>query len=405
MATVKWIGAAQTTPQVDTVTITANNVATTYQVTINGKTVSVIGQASTALTATALQAATDASTEPEFAELTWGAVNGSAFTVTGPSDGSPFTMSASVTGGTGTISRTTTTTAGGPNDVSLAANYSTGSLPGAGDDLVLELSDVSLLYNLDALSAIDLGSFTRRSSFTGRVGLSDVSAGGYREYRGKELQVDSESITIETPGSDGAGQVRILSLSSAAVTLSVLGDGSAGGLGSEPVSIRGLPASSVVSVTGGGLAVATAAGDVATIATLSVIGGSVRLGSGVTLTTATLRDADARFDCSCTTLGVDGNGTITVLGNAAVTTLTVDGGTIDWRSTGSPGAITIGSGGAITYSRAPASVAITSATIHPGGVWSDPAGRVTRPYSLVISRGSISEVSLDVGVGRTLQVS
>ena len=406
MATVTWVGAAPTVPQVDTVTVTGNDASTSYRLTVNGKTVAVGGAASAALTAAALQAAAAASTEPEFAELTFGDPSGAAFAVTGPATGAPFTLSASVSGGAGTVSRSTTTAASSPNHASLAANYSGGALPAASDALVFEESAVSVLYGLTALAAVALASVTRRATFTGRIGLPDVNDNGYAEYRTRELTVDAPAVLVESPASDAAGQVRLLSAAGSAVTLAVAGDGAGGGLGAEAVEVRGLPSGSTVTATGAGVAVAVRAGQVAAVATLRVAGGSARCGAGVTLGAAELRDSDARLDCSYTTLAVDGTGTVTVAGAAAGTNTVVDGGTVAWRSTGSPGTVKVGPGGAVDFGRAPASVSLgAAAELSAGAAWLDPAGRVARPYSLTLVRAEAAEVTLDLGAGRTIEVS
>src|SRR6516225_9532254 len=128
MATTRWRGDAPAVAQVQTVTIGTNDVSTTYKVTINGKTVSVPGDAGGAsATATDLANAFKASTVPqEFAEIAWGAA-GNVVTGTAAKLGRPFTLAASATGGTGTISTTITTANSGPNDASVPANWSSGT--------------------------------------------------------------------------------------------------------------------------------------------------------------------------------------------------------------------------------------------------------------------------------------
>lgn len=405
MATVRWIGAAQARAQVDTLTVGSTTSGHTFIVTINGKTVTyTAGTGETVTTiAAGILALLQAMTEGEFTELTFetGTVAGT-LTVTGTSDGLPFTLS--VSGGTGTFSRTATTAAVSPHDANNAANYSGGAVPSNSDVLILEGTDVSILTGLTALASVSLASFTRKASFTGSIGLPDISSRGYREYRTRELSVNAPIINIVQASTDRAGQVRILAVDADPVALVVTGDGIATALGSEAIEIRGLPADSTIEVIGASLAVATTAGQVATADSITATGSTLRLGSGVTLGDLTARGCTIAMDCSVDDLSFDG-GTIIVGGSAAVTNTTIDAGLVSWRSTGSPGTVVVGGGGQIAFDQAPGAVAVTAVTLHAGSGWFDPLGRVTAPYDLVLERCTVGEVGLDVGVGKTLEVS
>ena len=405
MAIVTWIGAASSHPQLDTLTVGSTTSGHTFITTINGKAITyTAGTGETVTTiAAAILALLQASNEGEFTELTFAAgVTAGTLTVTGPADGAPFTLS--VSGGTGTYSRTGTTAPISPHDAATVTNYSGGALPSNGDHLVLERTNVSILYGLTALAGISLASFTRKRSFTGQVGLPDTADGGYREYRTRELSVNAPIITVEQTGSDRAQQVRILAVDADPVTMVVAGDGVASPLGSEAIEVRGLPADSTLTVIGASVAVATAAGTVATIDALTAHASTVRLGSGVTLDAATVRNATAQLDCTATTLNVDGG--TTIVGEAAATTnLAIDAGSVLWRSTGSPGTVVVGGGGQVDFSQAPAAVAVTAVTLNAGSGWFDPLGRVTADYDLVLNRCTVAEVGLDVGVGKTLTVN
>src|SRR4051812_46783557 len=116
MATVTWVGKSQTTPQLDTITVGSATAAQTFTATRNGKVVSYTagGGETTTTVALAVLALLQASTEPEFQELTFAAGSaGNLVTITGPADGAPFSLTV---GGTGTISLAHTTTAAGPFD-------------------------------------------------------------------------------------------------------------------------------------------------------------------------------------------------------------------------------------------------------------------------------------------------
>lgn len=405
-STITYVGNAAVTRQVDTITITGFDAATTYRVTIANKVASVVGVTSAAETASALRAAFAAMTDAVFRELASAYTSGSSFTVTGPTDGTPFTLAVSVSGGSGTISRTATTAPSSPEDGAIAANYSGNALPTNGDTLVFERPNLSVKWGLTALAAVALAQFTRKSTWNGAIGLPDINpAGGYAEYRTKEFSVNCVSVRIEQSRQDQAQQIRLLQVSASACAFSVIGDGGGSAVGSEAVEVRGLASTSSVNASGGSVAVATAAGATATLTGVTATNATVRLGAGVTLTDISLANCQAQIDCGYTNLDVDIGGTVIVGTAAAGTNTTVDDGTISWRSSGSPGTVNIGSGGSFDASLAPAAFAVTDpVTVSGGGSLLDPAGRITRPYELAVSRARLSEVSVDVGTDRVLTV-
>ena len=125
-----WRGDAQQIAQVVTFTVTADDATTTYTVTINTKTVSILGSGTgDTATAAALAAALAASTIPEFQEVIWtsalAVVQGTAYTA-----GVPFTAATSCSGGSGAMGAVTLVTASaGPNDWSVAQNWTQGWVP------------------------------------------------------------------------------------------------------------------------------------------------------------------------------------------------------------------------------------------------------------------------------------
>src|SRR3990172_6434893 len=115
MATRIWRGTAADIAQVETITVTAPVlIGETWTVTINGKNVTITATAATVANVTALLIiALNASTFPEFTELTW--TNPTTSTVVGTGDvaGVPHTITVSTNSATGTIARVTTTSATG----------------------------------------------------------------------------------------------------------------------------------------------------------------------------------------------------------------------------------------------------------------------------------------------------
>lgn len=404
MADVLWIGVAASVPQVDTITVGSATAAQTFAVTVNGKTVTYTAGTgeTTATVAAALQALLAASTEGEFAERTW-AVASSTVTSTGPADGAPITTTV---GGTGTISVSTTTSPVSPHDMANGANYSTGALPDDGDRLVLQDTDVGLLYNLDAIGSpqVDL---LRRATFTGAVGLPDVNAaGGYREYRRTHLRLNTISLTVEQGDRDGAGQVRLETINPSGTTVTVTGGGPTTRVGSEVVEVIGLATGSVVDVAGASVAVAPKLGQTATVGTLLASNATVRVGPGATLSAGpTLTNVQAQVDASWSgTLTLDGGQV--VVGGSAAGAVAVDGGTVVWRSTGNPGASpAVGGGGTLDLTQAPAALTISGTVqLYAGATLDDRVGRGGN-YAVKYNRCTPQEANWLLPSNKTLTAS
>jgi hypothetical protein len=410
MATVTWVGRQRKRAQVGTLTVGTASTGGTITVTVGGRKSVIVTPPSTdtAATAAAIAAACAASTEPEFREITW-ASSTNVVTFTGPADGAPITVAKTDGGSNSTTLVSSATAPLSPHDIGDGANYSTGSLPSGSDALVYENSSVDAKYNADALTGITLASVTRRASFTGRLGLARDNPAGYPEYRVSEVELDAPILYLEGANSDAAGQVRIKSVSSPAVTVTVTGQPNAAQLGSEAIEVRGLPSSSVLRATGGSIAVATGAGDTATVATLQAADATVRLGTGVTLTNATYTNCTVRQACSSTTLIVQEGGTVEVVQAAAVSNsgLKVYRGTVRWMSSGATGnSPELGPGGVVDFRNAPTSVTVGgTVSLSAGCGWLDPAGKIATSYSVQLNNCSLRDVTLEVGPDKTLAVS
>jgi len=92
-----FIGTADAVAQIDTVQVTNFDVTTTYVITIGGDTVSVLGNTDEDTTASDLQVALEASTNPYFVAVDW-TVTTDTITATAGNAGVPFTATSSVTG-------------------------------------------------------------------------------------------------------------------------------------------------------------------------------------------------------------------------------------------------------------------------------------------------------------------
>lgn len=348
MATRRWRGDIPAVAQVDTVTISGHDVATTYKLTINGKVVSAVGSGTTTSTATDLTTNWNASTIPEFAEIT-ASSSSNVITLTGDTKGRPFTVTSSVSGGAGTIGAVTSSTAvTGPSFWNKADNWSGAAVPVATDDVYID-SGASILYGL-ANTGTTLASMNILQSFTGTIGLSHINEDGtidYTEYRTEFLEIEATTVNIGRGVGAGSGRIK-LNLGSVLTTINVFNSGNTLETGLGAIIVKGTNASNTLNVTKGDVDVAPFAGDTATLLTLNVgymdnqTGDSdVYLSSDVTLTNATIKVAGGRLE---TNSALGGTGTLTVTGGTVVlngtgaeTGLTIRGGEVQYNTTGTLG--------------------------------------------------------------------
>lgn len=388
MATRRWLGTAVAVAQVSTAVITAYDVTTTYKVTIGGVVVSVIGQGgTTATTATALRTALNASTHPYFSAITW---SGSGSDITGTADtaGVPFIAASSVSGGAGTFGAFSTTTASaGPNDWSTAANWSGGVAPVSTDDIIIEGNSRNIVWGLDQ-NAADLTSLKVFQSYTGKIGLNsnqfatsvdgETADTAKAEYRDHYLKIGWTRADVgESYGpsvAQGSQRLKLNNDKAGAATTTIHSSASAGSDTNLP-AIRLLFGNSghdlFVRSAPGGVGVASeSASETSTMGRVSVsdttTGSRVSTGPGVTLATwdqlggANVLQAAA----TVTSVKVDG-GTLQLEGDYTITTLTQTAGTVmdNHRKAGGNAITTLAVQGG-TYNAKGSSEARTVATLN-----------------------------------------
>lgn len=361
-STLRWRGDAPAVAQVDSITPANVEIADVFTVTMNGKTISVVATAATVANVTALlTAAWNASTIPEFAEVT--ATDATTkVTLTADKAGRPFTVTASAVDGGGsdtqTLTRAGVTTSSGPNDLNIAANYSTGSLPTNSDTLVVD-SGSDILYNLGSLSGVTLTELRVDRTYSGKIGLPYINQDGstsYIEYRQAYLAIGATTINIGLGTGIGSGRIKI-NTGSVQTTLNVFDTGSQLESGIGSVVWKGTHASSAVNMltqtSGGGasLSIAPFAGESATVLAMNVqAAATVYCGSGCTFTNLTFVQADGTVTLNSATTGT---ATLTVYGGTLTLQsgghlgLTVRGGTVIYNSTGTLGGAPVVSGSGV----------------------------------------------------------
>ncbi len=408
MATNRFIGQAPLVAQVNTVTPAVVAALNQFTLTCNSKTITVTSVAATvAEICTLMAAAVTASLIPEFQEVSAG--DGvTALTLTSRVPGQPFTITSSAAGGTATFVTTLTTVNSGPNDLNVASNWSLGAVPVITDDVVLEFSNVNLLWNLDQANVV-YNSLSIRASYTGRIGLPAYNPAGYNEYRARFWKQKTTTISVGDSPSTGAGSGRVLlDNTSFQTALTVFKTAAAVDTGFEAVQWKGTHASNTLIVYGGSVGVAVDAGGLATVATITAGTDpnlSIRCGSGSTLTTINQDGGNVAVNSAVTTWTMlGGNGT--AWGTGAVTTLTVDVGKMAYNTSGTLGTPAIGSKGVLDFSGDLRTKTVTNLlNMDAGATLYDPYAVVTYSAGIKPVRCRVQDVFVNVGYGRTITPS
>lgn len=439
MATKKWIGASLNKKQVSLITttgagnwvggdiitltidsidfvitvgtlVTDDQVALTIQQALSG----------TTLTDTALVtipvADGGASLIPQFAEFTATvATNVVSLTANqaGALAGKPFTITSAVTvAGDETANVSASITPTSQYHADQADNYSANGVPtGGSDTLIFDNGSVDVRWGLDY--ATTLTNITKYKSYTGNVGLSEVNtdntAKPYHEYRTTYLTCTAcTTVNLEVGDGPGSGRFKLNTGSAAASAINIFGRGNRLEQGVPAILWKGTHASNTVNNVAGDLGVAFFGGEVATILTLTTGDGPVSnastvCGSGVTLGTVNMNGGNQETNSAITAavqnggkwvhklgtvtaLTVNGEGIFYPVGAATITTLTLNGGTLDC-TTGN------------------ASFVVTNTvTMTKGSKYLDPNGRTGNPVFL-LSGCTLADVTIKTKPGKTITFS
>jgi hypothetical protein len=257
-------------------------------------------------------------------------------------------------------------------DWGTAGNWSTGSVPVAADDVVIQGIPGSSLANIAAYdaSAVTLASLTISMTYTGTIGNTGAGASTY-------LKVSATAWTIGTPATDGSqaqgsGRIKI-DFGSVQFTGTIYNTSVAtSDTGSPPVQIKGTHASNKLYTLGGKTGVATATpGETSTLTQLDVVGNSAQVvcGSGVTLTTINASGGSrVTTNSAITTLNVGSGSVVTTYGSVAVTTLNNSGVVMLNNRNGGTAATTINNYGTgfLDVSGGPAALTVGTLNAYPG---------------------------------------
>lgn len=431
MAVPKRTGGALPVAQVETLTVAntwaANDTAT---VTINSRTITMtVGTtATTTQVATELAAVLGSSSSslgtgysatergpniPEFREFT-AAASGSTVVLTGVTKGKPFTVTCGeTTAGTGTLSTSTTTAASGSNHFTGTANWSTGAVPVDSDTVVFENTSNDLLYAIDQ-NGVSPASITITQSYTGKIGLRNVNADDstypYVEYRDKFLKMcasgDGLNTAVTIGQGDGSGSSRLkLDFNTGQVTVVVHNTGQPDETNIPSLLMKGTNTSNSYDIRKGNVGIGFFVGDSANIATLRVSyinskesDAKVICGPGVTFSTATIviDGGDVTLESATTggTIVLNG-GVLRILG-AAHPSITINGGTLYYNSTGTITTLKV-TGGTFDRSQDNRSATITNCELHDGATFNDPSGVLTITNGIDLYQCGYEDVTIRQG--------
>jgi hypothetical protein len=382
MANKYWEPKAAAVAQVSTVQVTAFDAATTYTLTVNGVAIAeTIGVTNAAGTASALQAAWEASTHPYKTGVT-ATVATDTVTLTGVAE-VPFTATSSVASGAGTIGSVTEATAPtGPHTLDDALNWNAEALPSNSDVIYFRDSAVSAAWGLAGLSTTG-HTVNVEASYTGKIGLNRAgiatSADGQtvdtsaQEYRQAYMQIDMSRLEIgghDGTGNPGGSQRLMIDNDRAGASQTVVHRTNPTGSesGKPPVRLLMAHASANVEIRAGNAGIAIdAPGETSTIGAVVVGGGGVFIGDGATVTSITHHEGASRANISAatiTSITVHG-GSLVINGDQIVTTLEVTGGRAESNITGTMATCTH-KGGIVDFSVGKEARTVTTHQLYRG---------------------------------------
>jgi len=420
MATLIWKGDAHSIAQATRCTLGGTiELGDVFTLAVGSKELSVAATSTSAADiAAAIVAAWNAlpqTTHPEFVAIAASDAGSGALDLTAKVAGVPFSVTLSTTESGGgeadsqTFTQSTIRAASGGAFWNVAANWSTGSVPATGDDVVFQGSANSVLYGLDQ-SAVTLASLSIEQSYTGTIGLPRTNAGGYVEYRPQYLKIGATQIVIGRGQGAGSGRIKLDTLA-VQTTIQVLDSGTPAEPDVKAVLWKGTHAGNQALVAKGSFAAANFAGEAATLAALkqgfkhnASSDSDVRLGPGCSLASCAITKLGGTLEVnsSLSSLVQSGGETIIAAGSPGV--LTIQGGAVRYRSNGTYSSATISDGGELDFRQDMQPRTGTNTTLAKGGVLRDPAKTVTFTNPIAIS-SELADVNLDLGHTFQLQRS
>lgn len=321
-------------------------------------------------------------------EIVW---TGTASTIVATSGtaGVPFIATLSTNSALGTINGgassvgTATVANAGPASFQTAANWSGGTVPAAGDTLILDLEGGAILWDLD-LHTVTVA-LVRCVANQFKVGLPQTNANGYPEYRATSLMLGITTAYVNAPKS---GRIKLdFGSIQTACTIDATGNGLEQNI--PALLLKGTHASNAYFFNAGSIGVGFFASVAYTILTAAIgAKATVTLGAGGTV--ATTNNYGGAMTCYCAIATALNHPTTaaarsTLYGAGAIAQITIQGGTVDDRGTGTIGGNTlIGGAGLLTMDGGTGAITITNPILLESAQagFSDAYGRVSGGYTI-----------------------
>jgi len=295
-------------------------------------------------------------------------------------------------------------------DWNRAANWSLNQVPISNEDVYFSASAVSVDTNLDQHIIEDeygtaLNTINFDTTYSGKIGTNNtINTTVY-------LKIGSNNFNIGTPAlTRGTGSQRLnIQAYNYGATFNIFSTAtSAYDTNSTPCRIIGSGLN--IDASGGITGVAIGPGETSSVSNLNMVQGAgnptVVLGQGVTLSNANVTAGTVINNSSSLVADaiISGGGQLTHQGNGGYLVLVINSGSYV-AYTGLGTISTLQLTGTLDLSAGIGAVTITHAYLYSGAKIIDPFGRLTftNPISLVETK--LSNVSLDFGINRNIQVS
>jgi len=348
-------------------------------------------------------------TSGEFSELVATEDGATILTLTAATPGTPFVLTTSrVTASSGTVADATPTANNSKNDYENPRNFAEGVVPVASDVVLVENTDVSILYNIDQ-SAVALTSLTVRNTFTGDIGLPETNEEGgipFPEYRGTFFETASPIITIGEGEGTGSGRIKIDSGATAAVVTTVRATGSATDTDLGAFIWKGTGANSDFIIDSGEVGLGVIALDDADIDSITILEATVRQVNGTLDTVIVNGEADVDLRGDIATLLETRGGTTTVRGDLPTTTR-ARGGIVNLApiAPATVGDLIIFGTGSVDMTAADGTITAAACNMFAGASLTDPNEKGIYSAGIVLNAASLLEVTIDVGTDVTITPS
>ncbi len=251
------------------------------------------------------------------------------------------------------------------------ANWQGGADPAAADDVFFPSGNSNAVAGSDQ-SGTALTSLSIDSGYSGAVGSITAGKPTYLQIVGTTVNLAGSGVTYLDLGTT--------------TTCNINGAGSSAGAGQYGLNLTGgtITTLNVNLDSGQTLGIATFPGETATITNLNISGGgTVVIGSGVTVTTVKVAGGTVETNCAITTLTVTGGKVTHEAG--AITTLNLNSGTVNYNTTDTLATANVY--GTLDFSGDNKAKTVTTLNLYKGGTVKDTFDVVTFTNEIAPAEG------------------